>query len=230
MKGYKKIICLFLLLGSIMCLISCGKNKTSLTYIGHASVKIVASDGSVLYIDPAYYKWDYKNQPADYILVTHSHEDHKPAAVLKLKEGGQLIDNKKALKKGVYETFDLGPFKVEAVAAGGNLNHDVRYCVGYLVTVDGITIYHAGDTSKIDQMKELSSRHIDYAMYPIDGIFNMDAIEATEVAELVGACCNIPIHEYDQGDSKKSDNFTPKGRMILEYGQTINIKPQKFNQ
>ena len=55
-------------------------------------------------------------------------------------------------------------------------------------------------------------------------------VEATEVAELVGACCNITIHEYDQGDSKKSDNFTPKGRMILEYGQTINIKPLKFNQ
>ena len=227
MKSLKKIVSLIMVLGSIMCICSCGKNKTTLTYIGHASVKIVASDGSVLYIDPAYYKWDYKNQPADYILVTHSHEDHKPVAALSLKEGGQLIDNKKALKKGVYETFDLGPFKVEAVAAGGNPNHDVRYCVGYLVTVDGITIYHAGDTSMIEQMKDLSSRHIDYAMYPIDGIFNMDAVEATEVAELVGARCNIPIHEYDQDGSKKSDNFTPKGRMVLEYGQTIKIKAQK---
>lgn len=223
-KKLRKVFSLIFITGMIMCICSC--KKTTLTYIGHASVKISASDGSVLYIDPAY-QWDYKNNPADVILVTHSHEDHKPRNSLDLKEGGQKIDNRMALHKGVYETYEIGPFKVEAVPAGGNTNHDVKYCVGYLVTVDGITVYHAGDTSKIEQMKDLSSRHIDYAMYPIDGMFNMDAVEATEVAELVGACCNIPIHEYDQNGSKKSDNFTPKGRLVLEYGQTIKIKPQK---
>ena len=51
----------------------------------------------------------------------------------------------------------------------------------------------------------------------------MDAKEATEVAELVGAKNNIPIHELDKDGSKKSDNFTPEGRLVLEYGQTITI-------
>ncbi len=227
MKKMTKAFCLTLMGTLVMGVCSCSSSKTTLTYIGHASVKIVASDGSVLYIDPAYSEWDYANDPADYILVTHRHDDHQPHRSLKLKEGGQKIDHTKALQDGVYGTFELGPFKVEAVAAGGNRNHDVRYCVGYLVTVDGITIYHAGDTSKIDQMNDLSSRHIDYAMYPIDGIYNMDATEAEEVANLVGACCNIPIHENDQNGSKKSDKFNPKGRMVLEYGQTIKIKPQK---
>ena len=125
--------------------------------------------------------------------------------------------------KGEYKKYEIGPFKIEAVAAGGNPNHDVRYCVGYLVSVDGFTIYHAGDTSKIEQMKDLSSRNIDYAMYPIDGIFNMDAVEATEVAKLVGAKNNIPIHEFDSEGSKKSDNFKPEGRLVLEYGQTIEL-------
>ncbi|MBO4320140.1 MAG: MBL fold metallo-hydrolase [Treponema sp.] len=226
MKKSVKLLGMALMMGALMGIFSCKKNETTLTYIGHASVKIVASDGTVLYIDPAYTPWDYANDPADYILVTHGHDDHKASRSLKLKDGGQKIDNIQALHDGIYETFNLGPFKVEAVAAG-NQNHDVRYCVGYLVTVDGITIYHAGDTSKIEQMNDLSSRHIDYAMYPIDGMYNMDAVEATEVAELVGACCNIPIHEYDQEGSKKSDKFTPKGRMVLEYGQTIKIKPQK---
>ena len=87
MKSIKKIFYLILLICSIMCICSCGKSSPTLTYIGHASVKIVSSNGSVLYIDPAYNKWDYKNQPADYILVTHSHEDHKPVAALSLKEG-----------------------------------------------------------------------------------------------------------------------------------------------
>ena len=202
---------------------SCNSKKTTLTYIGHASVKIVAQDGSVLYIDPNYYKGDYSDL-ADVILVTHQHDDHKPYYKVKLKEDGKQIENRDALVKGEYKKYEIGPFKIEAVAAGGNPNHDVRYCVGYLVTVDGFTIYHAGDTSKIEQMKDLSSRKIDYAMYPIDGIFNMDAVEATEVANLVGAKNNIPIHEFDSDGSKKSDNFTPQGRLVLEYGQTIELK------
>ena len=208
----------------IMALFSCSskKAKTTLTYIGHASVKIVAQDGSVLYIDPNYYKGDYTDL-ADVILVTHQHDDHKPYYKVKLKEGGKQIENRDALVKGEYKKYEIGPFKIEAVAAGGNPNHDVRYCVGYLVSVDGFTIYHAGDTSKIEQMKDLSSRNIDYAMYPIDGIYNMDAVEATEVAKLVGARKNIPIHEFDSKGSKKSDNFTPKGRLVLEYGQTIEL-------
>lgn len=223
MMKLKHIICSVivgtLLLGTCAC--SSKKAKTTLTYIGHASVKIVASDGTVLYIDPNY-QGDY-SQNADYIIVTHKHDDHMPNATLKLNDNGQKFDNSDFLHDGIYETMDLGPFKVEAVPAGGNPNHDVKYCVGYLVTVDGVTIYHAGDTSMIDQMKDLQSRDIDYAMYPIDGVFNMDAKEATEVATLVGAKSNIPIHEFDQNGSKKSDNFTPEGRLVLEYGQTIEI-------
>ena len=224
MKLLKNLLCGLLTGALLFNLCACSKKqKTTLTYIGHASVKIVAQDGSVLYIDPNYYKGDYSDD-ADYIIITHQHDDHQPYHTLKLKEGGTQISNLDALHDGIYETYDFGPFKVEAVPAGGNPNHEVKYCVGYLVTVDGVTIYHAGDTSKIEQMNDLKSRNIDYAMYPIDGQFNMDAVEATEVANLVGAKHNIPIHEFDKDDgTKKSDNFTPEGRMVLEYGETIVI-------
>ena len=79
---------------------------------------------------------------------------------------------------------------------------------------------------KKKQMKNLKSYNIDYAMYTIDGMYNMDAVEATKVADLVGARFSIPIHENDQGSSKKSDNFTPNGRLVLEYGQTITVNPK----
>lgn len=237
----KKLFAGIILVGAFFCICSCGSTetqdnslevqapevdytgKTTLTYIGHASVKIVAKDGSVLYIDPNYYKGDYSDL-ADAIIITHRHEDHLPYFKVKLKEGGKQIDNRDALVDGEYKTFEFGPFTVEAVAAGGNPNHDVKYCVGYLVSVDGFTIYHAGDTSKIEQMNALKDRSIDYAMYPIDGIFNMDAVEATEVANLVGAKFNIPIHENDTNGSKKSDKFTPQGRLVLDYGQTIVLE------
>lgn len=205
------------------------ENATRITYVGHATVKIVANDGTVVYVDPAYYQGDYSDE-ADYILVTHNHEDHKPCNKVKLKEGGTTITNREALHDGIYESFDFGNIQVEAVPAG-NQNHEIEYCVGYIITVDGISIYHAGDTSTLDTMSELASKQIDYAFYPIDGKFNMDAVEATAVAETVGAKVNIPIHEFDNHEvdpsvERKSDKFTPSGAMVLEYGETINITKQ----
>lgn len=203
------------------------EGKTTLTYIGHSAVKIVSKAGQVIYIDPQYTNYDYSDD-ADFILVTHGHDDHKPYYKLKLKEGGIKATNAEALHDGIYESLETDGIKIEAVPAGGNDNHDVKYCVGYIVTVDGIQIYHAGDTSKLDTMGELASRNIDYAFYPIDGVYNMDAVEATEVANLVGAKYNIPFHEMDNHDvdpdaQRKSDNFNPEGRLIMEYGETIVI-------
>ena len=139
--------------------------------------------------------------------------------------------------EGYYYTADDGSqmafwtYKADRVSKEHRHDYDEwMLCVEgeYLVTVDGVTVYHAGDTSMIEQMKNLQSRHIDYAMYPIDGIFNMDAVEATEVANLVGAKKNIPIHDYNIKDQpKKEEKFTPEGRMLLEYGQTIKLKPQR---
>lgn len=201
--------------------ISVIKEETKLTYLGHAGVKIVSKDGTVIYIDPNYEGADYSDK-ADYVLITHSHDDHTKNRKVILQEDGVILKNSDMLVKGEYITKDFGNVKVEAVAAG-NQNHDIRYCVGYLVTVDGLTIYHPGDTSMIDEMRLLSDRQIDYAFYPIDGIYNMDALEATEVANLVGATHNIPFHEYNQPGENKADNFNPEGRIVLEYGETIVI-------
>lgn len=195
---------------------------TTLTYIGHAAVKIVAKDGSVLYVDPYYPQGDYSDE-ADVLLITHGHSDHQPAVSFQAKDSCEKITYKEALVDGEYKSFEVGPFSIQAVAAGGNPNHDMNVCVGYLITVDGFTIYHAGDTSMIDQMKELSDKNIDYAMYPIDGQYNMDAAEATDVANLVGAKHNIPIHEFNGTDERKQDNFQPEGRLELAYGETIEL-------
>lgn len=203
------------------------EGKTTITYIGHATVKIVTNDGTIIYIDPNYSEWDYSSEPADYVFITHSHGDHQPDYNFKMKDTAVMITQKEALQAGVYMNEDFGDIHVEAVPAS-NENHDIKYCVGYLITVDGITIYHAGDTSMIEQMSELADKDIDYAFYPIDGEYNMDAVEATEVANLVGAKYNIPIHELDNHEfdptvERKSNNFTPEGAMVLEYGETIVV-------
>ena len=52
------------------------KNST-FTWAGHASVKLKTSDSRVIYIDPNYAQGDF-SEPADVVLVTHSHGDHAP--------------------------------------------------------------------------------------------------------------------------------------------------------
>lgn len=197
----------------------------SLTYIGHATVKIKTKEGKVIYIDPAYEKGDY-NKEADYILVTHEHDDHNKISLCKKNDDTVIIRSKDALKDGEYKTFEYDGIKIEAVPSGGNANHSVSYCVGYIVTVDGISIFHAGDTSMNDETKKIIGKDIDYAMYPIDGQYNMDASEASEVADLIGAKKNIPIHEFDSGDVKKSDDFNVKDKLVLNYGETIQLEKQ----
>lgn len=198
------------------------KQVAELTYIGHASIKIVAKDGTVLLIDPNYEEWDWKSEDPDVVLLTHSHGDHTPNFNLTMSDSCQYITYKEAHTGDTYESYDIGAFHIEAVPAGGNPNHDIKYCVGYIVTVDGVSVYHAGDTSTLESMSELADKNIDYAMFPIDGVYNMDAVEATRVAEMVKAKSNIPIHELnEEGRPAKEDNFTPEGKLVLTYGQTI---------
>ncbi len=199
------------------------KGKTTMTLIGHASVKIVSKDGKVIYIDP-YYNGDY-TQKGDIVLVTHNHDDHNHVDLVTLNANGTVLKSADMLKDGTYQTKDINSIKIEAVSAE-NSNHKRSECVGYIITVDGITVYHAGDTSKIDDMTKLADRNLDYALLPTDGIYNMSSEEATECADIIKAKHSIPIHvtlgqaDYDLDNAKL---FTPKNGMLVEYGKTIEL-------
>ena len=100
------------------------------------------------------------------ILITHGHQDHTAVNLIKNRNDScQVITWEEALVNGEYKTFDLGFATVEAVQAGNNKNHNIRECVGWLITLsDGVTVYATGDTSSMDQMAELAGRHIDYGI------------------------------------------------------------------
>ena len=71
---------------------------------------------------------------------------------------------------------------------------------GFLVTAEGKTVYHAGDTGLFYDMKLIGEMHrIDAALLPIGGNFTMDAADAAKAAELLGAALSIPMH-YDTFD------------------------------
>ncbi|MCX9027880.1 MAG: MBL fold metallo-hydrolase [Candidatus Methanoperedens sp.] len=148
-------------------------------------------------------------EKADVILVTHKHKDHcKSVTVNRLKCADTLVvapmrcieelgNDVKVIKPEDEITFE--DIKIKAIDSyntehGSSTRkvHHKGYGVGYLITIEGKTIYHAGDTDFIPQMKELGD--IDVALLPIGGKFTMDIHEAVDAAIAIKPNIVIPMH------------------------------------
>lgn len=194
------------------------KTAPTLTLIGHASFKIKTSEGKVIYVDPYYQPGDY-SEGADLILVSHDHSDHNVVSLCKKNEGcAVLTHNENINKDKSFNIYKTDWVVVEPVAAY-NKNHPEGTGSGFVITFDGVTIYIAGDTSKIPEMADLKTRNIDYAFFPIDGKYNMGPAEAMECAAMVGAKHNTPIHFF----SANPDDFKPENLLKMAYGDTIEL-------
>ena len=220
----KRIFALLLAAALLVSLLAAGSAETAqptLTYIGHAHLKIVTAGGTVLYVDP--YKiggYTYTDN-ADIILVSHEHDDHNQVKLVPQNEGCTVLGVKQTINKdGSYNTFTLGDVTVIPVPAA-NKNHDIKKTNGYILQFDGVTVYFASDTDKLDSMADLQQYKVDYAFFPIDGKYNMDAAEAMECAALVGAKHNTPIHWFDADPA----GFTPDTLLFLNYGDTVTLEP-----
>ncbi|MBR6095130.1 MAG: MBL fold metallo-hydrolase [Lachnospiraceae bacterium] len=199
----------------------------TLLYQGHASARIVTAEGKVIYIDP--FAGDGYDLAADLILETHGHFDHTGADLIAVKNDNcSIITWKEAIRDGKHQSFDFDYVKVEAVEAGYNRNHNVKECVGFVLTLsDGVKVYFSGDTSKTPQMANLEG--IDYAFFCCDGVYNMDTAEASECAKLVGAKHSIPYHmipadPQNSFDESVAESFVADGRIILKPGEELALE------
>ena len=173
--------------------------KNKIVWLGHDCFRIDAS--RCVYIDP-YQIQDTK--PADVILVSHDHFDHcSPEDVAKVQQPATIIvtekDSAKKLTGDVRvvtpgERLELESLAVEAVPAY-NINKDFHPksngWLGFVVEIDGVRIYHAGDSDHIPEMKDLS---VDIAMLPVSGTYVMTAEEAIEAALAIQPKVAIPMH------------------------------------
>jgi L-ascorbate metabolism protein UlaG (beta-lactamase superfamily) len=196
-----------------------------LYYQGHGSYRLTAGDGRVVYVDP--YAGDGYDVPADLILVTHDHYDHNHVDIVTKKPDCRVITEKEALAGGKHNNFDVDGIIIEAVEAN-NKNHSPTKCVGYIITIDGVTIYASGDTSKTEQMTTFADRGFDYAIFPGDGIYNMNPAEAAECARIVGAKHNIIVHvkPSESGtlfDRSVAENWGAPNKVIVEPGEEIAL-------
>ncbi len=162
-----------------------------LFYQGHSSWRITSDAGCVCFIDP-YAGVGYGTE-ADLVLISHEHYDHNAIDKIKMKPGCVTIRSQDALYGGIYREFEEKGYKVKAVPAY-NSHHPKGSGVGYLIEVDGVKIYHAGDTDRIPEMADLSKEHIDYAFLPIDGFYTMSPEEADEAARIIAPRHFIPMH------------------------------------
>jgi len=146
-------------------------------------------------------------EKADLILVTHNHKDHcKRVTVDRLARPDTLIVAPKrcvkALGKEIKiispgEEITFGDIKIRVVEAynikfSKKIWHRQGDGVGYVITLKGKTIYHAGDTDFIPEMRKLGV--IDIALIPIGGIFTMGIREAVEAAIAIKPRVVIPMH------------------------------------
>lgn len=194
-----------------------------LLFQGHGSLRLTTDDGHVIYIDPFAGKGYEK--PADLILVTHQHHDHNCIDLPAKKEECVIFQNMDALKDGAYQKLHLPYADVEAVPAY-NHHHPKEECVGYIVSLDGIQIYFAGDTGETEEMADLAARRLDYAVLPMDATYTMDIPETMQCAAKIGAVHTIPVHMAPGHlfDAERAARFTAKGALIVKPEEEIVLE------
>lgn len=223
------------------------------SYHGHSVVKIV-TDGKEIFIDPFITgngNTDLKveNESPDFILLTHGHGDHvgdtvqlakkKDALVIAMVELANYLSWQGVKTHGMniggsYE-FEFGKVKFTqafhstGVETGEQTIIYTGMPAGLLITIEGKTIYHAGDTSLFFDMKLIGERHpIDLAFLPIGDNFTMGPEDAAYAAKLLHAKTVVPIH-YNTFPVIKQDpgrfiNLLEDGNgKVLQPGETIEL-------
>ncbi len=208
--------------------------------LAHSGFQINAA-GNVIYVDLE--EHCDPCETADVILSTHSHYDHcDPEKINKVrtedtvviapedceeKIGGDIT----SLKPGEKKTID--DITIEAVEAynfkrfrsPGNPYHPKGFGVGYLITAESKTIYHAGDTDFISDMKEL--KDIDVALLPTGDTYTMDNPEAAEAAAEINPKITIPMHTWDKDTTEfkeKTEANCSTKVVILEDGEEYTVE------
>jgi L-ascorbate metabolism protein UlaG (beta-lactamase superfamily) len=225
-----------------------------LQYYSHSAFKITTDKGIRILIDPfldgnptSPVKSDQVD--AEYIVLTHAHGDHVGDALKIGKRCGstficvnELADwvKSKGLKAhnmhiGGSHNFEFGKVKF-TIAHHGSLTPDNQYAgepAGVILTIDGKTLYHTGDTGLFYDMKLIGEINpIDYMLLPIGDNFTMGIDDAVRAADFVSPRNSVipmhyntfPVIEADPDIFKKKVEAKGIGCMIMNYGQEIMLQ------
>ena len=185
----------------------------NIKWLGHASFEITDTKGNKIYFIDPYQLPEGLEDKADLIFITHAHQDHLSLGDIDhiLKETTIVVatpDSLETLKVSQGQKFavdpnqkyDLDGIKFETVPAY-NVDPDKQSFhpksnnwVGYILNVNGMKIYHAGDCDFMPEMNSFKEKNLDIAMLPIGGHYTMDVDEAIQAANAIAAKTTIPMH------------------------------------
>ena len=172
----------------------------------HSSIKI--SKDKIIYIDPFEINKNYND--ADIIFITHDHYDHYSEADIDkvINENTNIVVPEelltKLLKKGINKNaiitvepskeYMVQGIKFETIPAY-NINKTFHprenEWVGYIVEINGIRYYIAGDTDITEENKKVKC---DVAFVPVGGTYTMDFKEAAQLINEIQPKIAVPIH------------------------------------
>ena len=212
-----------------------GGKKVAITLIKHGSLEI-CYDGLSLQFDPVSglgKPTDYAAEfpKADYIFVTHEHGDHYDPTALDALQGEKtvLITNARCAEmRGAGKVMANGDtctlrddLRVDAVPAynctEGHTNfHPKGRDNGFVLTIDGLRIYIAGDTEDIPEMADI--KDIDVAFFPVNQPYTMTVDQCVAAAKIVQPKVLIPYH-FSQTDLSALPEQLPGITVLLRQMQ-----------
>lgn len=186
----------------------------------HSSIRIKRE--KVIYVDP--FKIDKNYKDADIIFITHDHYDHcSEEDIEKIKKENTIVIapngiHEKLLNNGFSKNniievspnkkYEVEEIKFETVPAY-NINKQfhpkANGWVGYIIELDGIRYYIAGDTDITEENRKVKC---DVAFVPVGGTYTMDFKEAVTLVNEIKPKVAVPIHYGSVvGKEKDAINF-----------------------
>ena len=199
----------------------------------HSSIKI--NKEKVIYIDP--FKIEDDCHDADIIFITHSHYDHYSEEDIKkiIKENTKIVvtndlqetaskltNEENVISVQPNEKYCVEGINFETIPAyntNKQFHPKQNNWVGYVIELNGLKYYIAGDTDITDENKTVKC---DIAFVPVGGSYTMTAKEAADLVNIIKPKIAVPIHygsvvgtKQDAEDFLNALNEEIEGKILM---------------
>ena len=223
-----------------------------ITFYGHASLGLQIKGINIL-VDPYISANEQASHinidelKADYILLTHAHQDHTlDVEAIAKRTNATIVSNAEvagyyekkgftthAMNHGGSWDFDFGRLKMVNAIHSSSFA-DGTYGVnpaGFVIEGEHKNIYIAGDTALTMDMKLIPMRtKLDLAILPIGNNFTMDIDDAIIASDFIQCDKILGYHydtfgfiEIDHAEAKRKFFDKDKDLMLLEIGESLEL-------